>query len=384
MLLSAGLTADQSDAKSATVQVGPAAVEAKSEVSGDLLDVLAQNAVEAKAEGEAGSVNTDTNGDGKTTPVDALRVIALLNNEGPGPVDESRPSWGDVSGDENVSPFDVLLVILAVNRQAQQETPVGSYSVWTESSMPYNGPLTVPAGDIVRSLVFTLPPLTAPKPSLGSISLKVTGDWRAVESIFQYEGRIGAGPRIEVTGPVVEIPVNQSSVWTGSFAYMVVTKPGATGQFGIETDHARRPSGGLIQLVRDPALAEMHPWSAGPYTVVANPKQPVDVVCNTTGTCTVTTDRALTSYGLDYSYTGTASSAQVLLNGSPVQGYVFGFRVGDVELMSDIESPLVIPAGTSTLSICVPGATSVSMRWLSVWENGDGIGTYTGYKLTLV
>ncbi len=64
---------------------------------------------------------TDTNGDGMTSPLDALLIIDMLNQRGSGPVPAPpiRMPMNDVNADGNLSPLDVLLVVDILVRQSR-------------------------------------------------------------------------------------------------------------------------------------------------------------------------------------------------------------------------------------------------------------------------
>lgn len=65
---------------------------------------------------------TDVDGNGSTTPIDALIIINNLNQEGPRvlgeivPFEDGKPRLIDVNGDGKVSPIDALIIINILNR----------------------------------------------------------------------------------------------------------------------------------------------------------------------------------------------------------------------------------------------------------------------------
>jgi len=96
---------------------------------------------------------TDVNGDGNTTPIDALNLINYVNAFGFGPApDGPGPGYYDVNGDNAVTPADVLDVINRLNNPPA--TPVGGEGESLAAAAPLqsvpeadsHGPLLVSAG----------------------------------------------------------------------------------------------------------------------------------------------------------------------------------------------------------------------------------------------
>jgi hypothetical protein len=384
MLLAANLVGQQIVS---AAEIGSPVARQSGEVSDELLDTLARD--ETRAEGESVREPTDVNGDGMTSPLDAL----ILINEANGGFSQPRKPEFDIDGDRIVGAGDVLAVINRCNLDVPPppETPIGSYDVWHNFDNPYGllG-LDVPAGDIVLTLNwFLVNGTTAERPA--SYQIRINGDWPAVESVFEYEWLGGSGNRIEVTGPTVSVPVGRLSV-PEMFSLVVVTKPDAAigDSFSLEVVSARTARGELIALRREPFLADYtHPWRTEPFNIVANPKAQVDVECSAMGLCTIDTDRPLPLGSFTYDFTGVATAtASVYVNGSLwVYGQAWQKVPGAGEWHDSTmqQDDLVIPAGRSVLEIRVPGATSVTPTWLMFSEvPPNTLGALTGYNLTVI
>jgi len=137
--LNDGESMDDSFAYFATDDLGGVASTTVTISVGGITDPPRQNQVQ----------NTDVNGDGATSPIDALNLINYVNTIGIGAVPPgTRPGYFDVDGNNVITPADVLLVINYLNSLAQ-----GGGGGEGESSVPATPPQLAAEADSQSGLL---------------------------------------------------------------------------------------------------------------------------------------------------------------------------------------------------------------------------------------